>query len=328
MESTTTAAAPYIQAIQFLGTSAAVPMPPLRNVSSLALLLSTGPVILVDCGEATQHQISLSSLVNRSRISVILLTHLHGDHCFGIFGLLCSLSMSARTEPLTLVGPAGVRNMVETVLQASHSFLTYPVHYHEIEETGRTEDSVALSLDLLGVKIDAVPLQHTVPCFGYVITTPSRTGALDHARAVSLGALAADMKLLKSGQDVHLPDGRVVRSAECVGPEKPGAKVAIFQDCSSASRAAEAAARGCDLLIHECTYDASMTEKAAQNGHSTSSLAGRFAASVGARNLVMTHLSSRYCESRKQVKGKEKGKQSGEKEGGDKKKPDSEILVL
>ncbi|CAE8614672.1 unnamed protein product, partial [Polarella glacialis] len=174
--------------------------------SSLAVILNTGAAILVDCGEGTQHHMRVSTLLRSGRIEVVLLTHLHGDHCYGIFGLLHTAAMEGRKEPVLLVGPQGLREMVETVFRVSGGWFpeeSFKIDFLEIPNTG-TEDGEDLvgpngsgpqktGFDpercrrskpvQLGVKsgltIQAVPLVHGVPDWGYVLTEPDRPGVLD-----------------------------------------------------------------------------------------------------------------------------------------------------
>ncbi|CAE7406414.1 rnz [Symbiodinium natans] len=197
-----------IDRVMFLGTGSAVPVPGQRNMSSLAVMLNTGAAILIDCGEGTQHHIKVSKLLKLSRVEVVLLTHLHGDHCYGLFGLLQSAALEGRKDPLLIAGPQGLRTMVETVLLSSggwHPEESFQINFLEIPNTGtpggeslvgssgsgrglgfhpdlcRHAPPVQLGV-LAGLRIQAVPLVHGLPDWGYVLTELDRPGKLNAAK--------------------------------------------------------------------------------------------------------------------------------------------------
>lgn len=313
-----------IEKILFLGTSSAVPVPGKRNMSSLAVLLSTGSAILVDCGEGTQHHIRVSTILKASRISAILLTHLHGDHCFGIFGLLNSIAMEGRSEPLLIVGPEGVQGMVQMVLQCSGGWSpdSFELQFLEIPNCGvqgredlvgpdgygplrqgfnpdrcARAEPVPLGVHS-GLTLQAVPLVHGLPDWGYLLTEPDRPGSLDAARALELGVPARSPLLgkLKRGQPVSLPDGSTVVPEQVVGPPVRGRTIAVLQDTCD-STAAIAPCKDAACVIHEATFEQAMEKDAWDKGHSTSTMAAKFAAACSAQRLVLTHFSARYSTS-------------------------------
>jgi ribonuclease Z len=238
-----------------------------------------------------------SSSVKFNTISSILITHLHGDHCFGLFGLLCTVASQGRVEPVVLVGPRGLRNMVTAVLGAAGGFTGFPLRFLELEPERSYPD---LGLVSSGVRLEAYPLKHRVASFGYVLREGLKPGPLDVSRAKQAGASGKQLGQLKEGRDVVLDDGRVVRSSECVGPPVRARKIALLQDTYDSTSAA-AACQDLDLLIHECTYSSGMLSKALAHGHSTSGMVGHFAAQVNAKMVAMTHFSNRY-ETRDQTR--------------------------
>ncbi|CAJ1423241.1 unnamed protein product [Effrenium voratum] len=311
-----------IDRVQFLGTGSAVPVPGQRNMSSVAIMLNTGAAILVDCGEGTQHQIKVSTMLKLSRVEAILLTHLHGDHCYGIFGLLQSAAIEGRKDPMLLMGPQGLRDMVMTILSASGGWFaeeTFPIECHEIPSTGaggedlvgpgsgprrmgfhpeRCKRAEAHLLEAAGLKIQAVPLVHGMPDWGYVLTEQDRPGKLDAVKARELGVPANSPLLgqLKQGKKVTLPDGSEVLPCQVLGPPIPGRTIAVLQDTSDASSAIEACQHAA-CVVHEATFEASMEKEAVAKGHSTSAMAAHFAAACGAKRLVLSHFSARYARS-------------------------------
>lgn len=284
-------------------------------MSSLAVLLTSGAAIMVDCGEGTQHHIKASTFLKTSKLDAILLTHLHGDHCFGLFGLLTTMASDGRKEPVLLVGPEGLRQMVDATLSPAGGWKpeeSFPLVFRELpsstvdgdlrgldgrgflSEHCQTASPVCLG-ECAGMKLQAVPLVHSVPDWGYVLTEPDRPGALDFARAVELGVPRKSPMLgqLKNGKTVVLESGATISPEQVLKPAVLGRKIAVLQDTSD-SRAAVEPCRGAACVIHEATFEQCFTEDALAKGHSTSTMAADFAAACGAKRLVLTHFSARY----------------------------------
>lgn len=273
--------------ITFLGTSASVPTRT-RNVSSLALRLpERAEIWLFDCGEGTQHRL-LQSTLRSSQISRIFLTHLHGDHLFGLLGLLASLSLAGDVRQIDLYGPPGLGEFVATGLRLSDTRLGYPLTIHVVCSGVIFEDE--------RFTVRCRPLQHRVPTFGYRVDEKPRPGALDAARAAELGVPPGPLYgRLKRGERVELPDGRVVDGAALLGPPEPGRSFAYCADTAYCANAVELA-RGVDLLVHEATFSSREAELAAVSQHATAAEAARVALEAGARQLVLTHLSARVTQ--------------------------------
>lgn len=272
--------------LHFLGTSAGLPTRK-RNVSALVLNpgLVSGGLWLFDCGEATQHQM-LTTAVNPGKIEKIFITHLHGDHIFGLPGLLCSRSMAGSEAPLTLYGPEGLREFVETALRLSGSWTSYPLEIVEI--------SAGLLFDDGLIRVIAGPLVHPLECYGFRIEQHDTPGALDAARLIRAGITPGPLfQRLKRGETVVLEDGRRIDGRDYLGPTKSGKKLAIFGD-TAPTPAAVLLAQGVDVMVHEATLDAAMAEKANSRGHSTSRQTAELANEAGVGRLIITHLSSRY----------------------------------
>ncbi|CAK9117753.1 unnamed protein product [Durusdinium trenchii] len=311
-----------MERVVFLGTGSAVPVPGQRNMSSLAVMLNTGGIILVDCGEGTQHHIKVSTLLKLSRVEVILLTHLHGDHCFGLFGVLSTAAIEGRKDPILIVGPQGIQDMVESMLRFTGGWApeeSFNIEYLEIPNTGaggedlvgpsgsgpkglgfhpdRCRHAEAVELGMLaGLRITAVPLVHGIPDWGYILKELDRPGKLDAAKAQKLGIPRNSlMGRLKQGEAVTLDDGRVVLPEQVLGPEIPGRSFAVLQDTSDASSAIKACHHA-NCVIHEATFEAAMEEDALRKGHSTSVMAARFTAACEAKRLILSHFSARYAK--------------------------------
>lgn len=270
--------------LTFLGTGAGRPSRQ-RNVTSAALRLPSHSVWLFDAGEGTQHRL-LDTPIKLNRIDRIFITHLHGDHTFGLAGLLSTRAYDGGVDPVTIYGPPGLRQMIECLFEWSSTRITYEIRYVEVEE-GIVYDDGQFS-------VEAAALEHRIPCFGYRIVERDRSGRLDAARLKEAGVPAGPLYgKLKAGEDIVLADGRTVCSADVTGPCIPGRIVTILGDTKPCGGALKLA-QGADLLVHEATFEAGMEEKAAAYGHSTTVQAAETARQAGARKLVMTHFSSRY----------------------------------
>ncbi|MCR8658589.1 ribonuclease Z [Paenibacillus endoradicis] len=270
----------------FLGTSAGMPIRG-RNVTSIALRISqyNGSFWMFDCGEGTQHQLLHTSL-KLSRLNKLFITHLHGDHIYGLPGLLSSRSSLGGTESLDIYGPPGLRELVETNLRITETHLNYPLQIVEIEEGIIFEDDC--------VTVEAAMLDHRIDSFGYRIMEHDRTGTLNADWLAEIGVPAGPAYgQLKAGKDITLEDGRVIRSADAVGEPLPGRVITILGDtrpCDNAVKLSEAA----DVLIHEATFAHDLADKAHEYGHSTALQAAEIAHAAGAKRLFITHFSSRY----------------------------------
>lgn len=273
--------------LTFLGTSAGVPTRT-RNMTSIVLNLqqpTAAEVWLFDCGEGTQHQF-LHTALHPGKLNKIFITHLHGDHLFGLPGLLCSRSMQGNLLPLTLYGPKGLREFVEVALRLSGSWTDYPLDIVEI--------GPGLILDDAGYRVTAWPLNHPVECYGYRIEEHDKPGTLDAARLIADGVPSGPLfQQLKQGLSVELADGRIVDGRRYLGPTTPGKKLAIFGDTAPCAAALELA-QGVDVMIHETTLEQAMAEKANARGHSSSQQAAALARDAGVGTFIATHFSSRY----------------------------------
>ena len=272
--------------LYFLGTGAGMPTRR-RNVTSIALNLlpERGTIWLFDAGEGTQQQM-LRSPIRPGRVEFIFVTHLHGDHIYGIPGLLTSRSYLGGTEPLTIFGPPGIRRFVETALEVSDANLVYRIEIREIEEGTVYEDDQFL--------VTATKLEHRIDSYGYRIVERDKPGALDSERLVREGIPPGPLfARLKRGETVVLPDGRTIDGQEYLGAPVKGRTIAIFGDTRPCEQELELA-KGADVLIHEATYMHERVENARKYYHYTALQAATLADRAGVGALIMTHISSRY----------------------------------
>lgn len=272
--------------LYFLGTVAGTPSIE-RNVSSVALRLleERGTFWLFDCGEGTQHQI-LKSPLKLSRLEFVFITHLHGDHLYGLPGLLTSRSYQGGKTPITIFGPRGLRHFLETVLQVSSSHLDFTWNVVEIDEGTVYEDERWI--------VEAARLEHRVECFGYRITELPLPGRLLSEKLKRDGIPPGPIYArLKSGQDVTLDDGRTIKSADYVGESIPGRVVTIMGDTRACPAQIKLIANA-DVLVHEATFSDSLHDLAYRYYHSTAKEVAKLANEHGVKRLILTHVSSRY----------------------------------
>lgn len=271
----------------FLGTSSATPTIR-RNVSSIAVQMDRES-LLIDVGEGTQQQI-LRSGVRRGRIDRILITHLHGDHFYGLIGLLTSFQLNRREEPLQLVGPPGLVRYISFMKELSKTDFAYRLEILELP--GLTKPEVVLETS--DYEVWAGPLRHRLTTIGYRIVEKDRPGRFDAEAAGRLGVpFGPERGRLLRGEDLVLADGREVRAADLVGPPRRGASVAVCTDTAACPEAV-ALARDVDLLVHESTFDPSERANARRTRHSTTADAVRTAKEAQVRQLILTHFSTRY----------------------------------
>ncbi|WP_216901506.1 ribonuclease Z [Synechococcus sp. CCY 9618] len=276
--------------ITFLGTSSGVPTRA-RNVSAVALRLpQRAELWLFDCGEGTQHQFLRSDL-RVSQLRRIFVTHMHGDHVFGLPGLLASLGLAGSCGGIDLYGPDPLRDYLEGVMRTSSTRIGYPLRTHRVREAAAS-GRVLLDDDDLTVR--CAPLTHRVPAYAYRVDQKERPGRFDVAQARALGIPPGPIYAeLKAGHCVTLDDGRVIRGEALCGPPRPGCSVVYCTD-TVFSEAAVALAQGADLLIHESTFSHGEADLAIARQHSTSTMAAQTALEAGVKRLALTHLSPRY----------------------------------
>lgn len=273
--------------LQFLGTGAGVPAK-MRNVSSIALKLldERNEIWLFDCGEATQQQI-LNTTIRPGKIKKIFITHLHGDHIFGLPGLLTSRSFQGGEDELTVYGPKGIKRFIDASISVSYSKLSYPLKVIEFEE-----DGVLFSDQQF--RVEAMKLEHGIPSYGFRITEADQIGELKADELKALGVpLGPVFGRLKRGEVVTLEDGRVIDGKDYVSEDIKGRIVVICGDTRFTPKTI-ALAQNANVLVHEATYKADKEKTARQHFHSTSKQAATIALEANVQQLYLTHISARY----------------------------------
>ncbi len=271
--------------ITFLGTSSGVPTRS-RNVSSVALRLpQKAEVWLFDCGEGTQHQF-LRSEIKSSQVRRIFITHMHGDHTFGLMGLIASGGLAGNAQPIDIYGPSGLEEYLYACSKYAYMNLGSRLKVHQVEPGLVYEDE--------NFKVSCLLLKHRVPAYGYRIEEKDRPGKFNLEKAKALGIPPGPIYgKLKQGQTITLEDGRIIKGTELCGAPETGRKVVYCTDTVFCDAAVELA-QDADVLIHEATYAHQDAEMAFARLHSTSTMAAQVALLAGVKQLIMTHFSPRY----------------------------------
>ena len=311
--------------LTFLGTSAGVPTKQ-RNVTALAIEClnphasgsskgnqphsnsqnkKSRPWLLIDCGEGTQQQL-LHTKLSLRQLTAICITHVHGDHCYGLPGLLASAAMSGRREPLTLIAPKAISALLDAFILHTELYLPFTLNFVSIEdllsqEVNVNKGKVKIDLDNQHqLMIEVYPLSHRVPSHGFGITQTIIRRTLNTGKLIADGVPASALwGKLQQGENVITEDGRHLHSADYVHDDVQRTKVVIAGDNDTPECLSEAV-MDADLLVHEATYTHEvMMAIQARNPdfdpmHSSAHIVGTFAQKMSLKNIILTHFSARY----------------------------------
>lgn len=269
--------------VTFLGTAASRPTVR-RNASSIAVQRE-GDVFLFDCGEGTQRQ--MMRYATGFTLGEIFITHLHADHFLGITGLLRTMALQGRTEPLHIYGPPGSRATLRNAVGLGVDRVSFPLTIQELEVGARVSHG---EYDVVAFRVN-----HGTQALGYALVEHERLGRFDVERARALGIPEGPLfGKLHSGEAVQV-DGRTIEAAEVVGTPRPGRVVVYTGDTRPADTIVEMAT-GAALLIHEATFGDEEAERAHQTYHSTARGAATLALEACVARLCLTHVSARYSD--------------------------------
>ena len=274
--------------VTFLGTGAACPTIG-RNVSGLALQRE-GETLLFDCGEGTQRQMMRYGV--SFALNDIFFTHFHGDHFLGVIGLVRTLGLQGRLDPLRLWGPRGAKQILKSAILLGVEREPFEVVVEEVKPGDVIGDAGRGTRD--GYVLRVFATEHGGGSIGYALVENERFGRFDPEKARELGIPEGPLwGKLQRGEDVALADGRRLTADGVVGPRRPGRKVVITGDTRPCASVVDAAA-GADLLVHEATFGEEEKERAKETNHSTARDAAQVALAAKVRKLVINHLSARY----------------------------------
>jgi ribonuclease Z len=274
--------------IKILGTSAALPT--LSRKPSAQVVTFNDRHYLVDCGEGTQMQL-LKYKVRTARLDAIFISHLHGDHILGLPGLLTSMSVNGRQNPLKLFGPAALKTILTVLFEQTQSYLAYELEYIATEDLD--PGSEIFSTDRLSVRL--LPLKHRIFCRGFRFSEANKRPKFNFFRAKALEIPNVYFSLLKAGNTIQLPDGRTILPEAVLDPPDPSLSYAYCSDTAYHEPLVEHI-RDVSMLYHEATFMDDLKDRAAETNHSTSKEAARMAKVANAGHLLIGHFSARYKE--------------------------------
>ncbi|OLC73462.1 MAG: ribonuclease Z [Gemmatimonadetes bacterium 13_1_40CM_4_69_8] len=281
--------------VTFLGTSAARPTVE-RNVSALALVRE-GETLLFECGEGTQRQMMRYGV--SFALSEIFFTHFHADHFLGVIGLVRTLGLQARAEPLRLYGPKGAKKLLAQALQLGVERVPFVVEVSEVKPGDTVEGRGRGKGEEYDILVFAT--EHGGGSVGYALKEHERRGRFDAEKAKAAGIPEGPLwgKLAK-GEPIELADGRTLTADGFVGPKRSGRLVVFTGDTRPCASVVDAA-QGADLLIHEATFGEEEKDRAKETGHSTAREAAQVALAAHAKRLVLSHVSARYSISAEEL---------------------------
>ena len=269
--------------LTFLGTAGSWPT---KDRSASAIALDTEKeLVLLDCGEGTQRQFFQSS-ASFMRVRRVFFSHFHGDHFLGLPGLIQSMCLNNRTEPLDIYGPPDAEEMVGRALKMGYFTLRFPVVVHAL--------SAGASVDLDGYSVRTSSAVHPVPSLAYRIEEGRKRGRFDGAKAHALGIHGRDFAKLESGEAVRV-GSTVVHPSDVMGPPRPGRSV-VYSGDSAPSEEIRRLSHRATVLIHEATVSQELEAEANQWGHSSARQAAELANDAEVATLILTHFSARYKE--------------------------------
>jgi ribonuclease Z len=217
----------------------------------------------------------------------IFISHLHGDHYFGLPGLINSMSLLGRTAPLHLYAPAELKPIIDAILTVADTVLSYPFYFHALPE------GAALLVDDASFSVTCFPVNHRIQCHGFLIERKTRGRKLLPDKCNGYGIPATYFEELKQGKDYTSPDGTVVKN-ESVTEDGPSAKRYAYCADTLFTDSFLDIIKGADMIYHECTYLDADREKAVRRFHSTAAQAAELAKMAGAKQLLLGHFSSKY----------------------------------
>lgn len=251
-----------------------------------AQVVTTGDrLFLVDCGEGTQIQMNRYK-IRRSKIGHVFISHLHGDHYYGLIGLLNSMSLTGRTDDLHVFGPAALKEIIDLQLFHADTSLSFELYFHALGE-----DGILVEDDRFCVA--SFRVTHRIPCWGFLFREKRNPRRVDPDRAAAAGIPPSFFGKLKKGSDFQKDDGEIIPNESVTIPAPPGRSYAYCADTRFQPDIAETA-RQVGLLYHEATYLDDQRGKAHVRYHSTARQAATIAAEANAGRLLLGHFSSKY----------------------------------
>lgn len=273
--------------IIILGCGAALPT--LRHHPTGQVVNLHDKLFLVDCGEGTQMQLRRYR-VKMQRIHHVFISHLHGDHYFGLNGLLSTMHLLGRTKTLHIYADKGLEKLHHLQQEVGEMHLNFPIIFHD-----NKCDAPRVLYEDNTVEIWGFPLEHRISTTGFLFREKPRKANISREAIAEHQLNVSEILALKNGNDVSRTDGTLLRATELTIPAPVGRSYAFCSDTRFAQQVIDAV-KDVDLLYHEATFASNMTSRAAQTYHSTAAQAAEVASKAGARQLVLGHFSARYLD--------------------------------
>ena len=268
----------------YLGTSAAAPTPE-RSLTCICLVRDN-EVLMFDAGEGAQVAYLKAGLPWNKKMKIFV-THLHGDHCLGILGLLQTMSMQKRTESLEIYGPAGIEEFITANIKVLNFGLPFPVFITIVEEGNVVNEKK--------YRISCCEAQHGIPAFSYCFEENERSGVFYPEKAKELKIPEGKLwQELQNGNSIEI-DGKKIDSSQVTGEKRPGKKIGISGDTRPTEKLKNFFTDS-DYLSFDCTFSFELKERAIETNHSTAKEAAELAKESNAKNLILTHFSARYSD--------------------------------
>ena len=271
--------------LHILGCGSALPTT--RHFATSQVVNLRDKLFMIDCGEGAQMQLRKSRL-KFSRLNHIFISHLHGDHCFGLMGLISTFGLLGRTAELHIHSPKGLEELLTPMLNFFCHTLAYKVIFHEFD----TRQTSVVYEDR-SMTVTTIPLQHRIPCCGFLFAEKARPNHIIRDMVDFYKVPVYELNRIKNGSDYVTPEGEVIANTRLTRPSDPPRKYAY---CSDAIFRPEIVKQlsGVDLLFHEATFAESELARAKETYHTTAAQAARIALEAGVRQLVIGHFSARY----------------------------------
>ena len=279
--------------LTILGCHSATPREHKHTTSQL--LEVKGNLFLIDCGEGTQMQLRKSK-IKFSRIRHIFISHLHGDHFYGLIGLISTFRLLGRTAPLTIYGPKGIKEIIMMQLKLAKSWTLYELRFNELEAT-----VPELLYEDENVKVNTIPLDHRVYTNGFLFITKSDKRKINSDAIVGLDLKPFHFVQLQDGSAIQLKDGKIIKNEELTLPPEPPKKYAYCSD-TKYYQALITEVKGVDLMYHESTFLEQHKDLAKKTKHSTAKEAASIAKKAGVKQLMLGHYSNRYSDKNEFIK--------------------------
>lgn len=271
--------------LHILGCGSALPTT--RHFPTSQVLNVRDKLLMIDCGEGAQLQFRKSRL-KFSRLTHIFISHLHGDHCFGLPGLISTLNLLGRTAELHIHSPRGLEELLMPMLDFFNRQMTYKVLFHEFD----TKEA-ALIYEDRSLTVTTIPLRHRMPCCGFLFAEKPRPNHIIREMVDFYQVPVYELNRIKNGADYVTPEGETVPNTRLTTPAEPPRSYAYCSDTIYMPSVAEQV-RGVDLLFHEATFAEEDAPRAKETFHTTASQAAQIARDAGVKRLLIGHFSARY----------------------------------